>query len=83
MTESNDVGVAVAGLGPRHQQQGEVAVMDEILTSGEVSKWIRVSEATLSRWRQRGTGPEVTWLSPTCPRYKRADVELWLTRVSA
>ncbi len=57
--------------------------MKEILNSGEVAKWIRVSESTLCRWRQRGTGPRVTWMTPTCPRYRRADVESWLTRAGS
>ena len=56
--------------------------MEEILTSGEVARWIRVSESTLCRWRQRGEGPHVFWMTPTCPRYRRHDVEQWLTRAS-
>jgi len=50
----------------------------EILTSSEVSDWIRASPLTLCRWRQRGEGPRVTWMGPTCPRYRREDVEGWL-----
>ncbi len=61
----------------------EVRAMEEILTSGEVAKWIRISESTLCRWRQRGIGPHVTWMTPTCPRYRRADVDAWLARASA
>ncbi len=34
--------------------------VEEILTSGELSRWIRVSESTLCRWRQCGMGPRVT-----------------------
>lgn len=56
--------------------------VEEILTSREVAGWIRVSESTLCRWRQRGMGPRVTWMTPTCPRYRRLDVEQWLTRAS-
>lgn len=41
--------------------------MEEILTSKEVAQWIRISESTLCRWRQRGMGPQVTWMTPTCP----------------
>lgn len=54
--------------------------IEEILTTKEVAQWIRVSESTLCRWRQRGMGPHATWMTPSCPRYRRADVEQWLAR---
>ena len=54
--------------------------MTEMLTTGEVATWIRVSQSTLCRWRQQHIGPRVTWLSPTCPRYRRDDVEKWLEK---
>lgn len=57
--------------------------MDEYLTSREVAAWIRMSEPTLCRWRQRGIGPHVVWLAPTSPRYRRADVEQWLAMQDA
>lgn len=60
----------------------QMETMEEILTSKEVAGWIRVSESTLCRWRQRGMGPQVTWMTPTCPRYRRLDVEQWLARAS-
>lgn len=52
--------------------------VQDFMTSDEVADWIRVSPSTLCRWRQTGHGPRVTWLSPTCPRYRRGDVETWL-----
>lgn len=55
----------------------------EFLMSEEVALWLRVSQATLCRWRQSGCGPRVTWMSRTCPRYRRSDVESWLEKVSA
>ena len=57
--------------------------MQEILTSNEVSEWIRVSPSTLCRWRQRGEGPQVTWMGPTSPRYRREDVEAWLSLIAS
>lgn len=57
--------------------------MTEYLTTNEVSAWVRVSAATLCRWRQSGEGPRVTWLSATCPRYERGDVEAWLAEARA
>jgi hypothetical protein len=56
--------------------------VEEILTSSEVARWIRVSESTLCRWRQSGLGPRVMWVTPTCPRYRRDDVEQWLAQAS-
>jgi hypothetical protein len=55
----------------------------EFLMSEEVAQWLRVSQATLCRWRQSGCGPRVTWMSRSCPRYRRSDVESWLEKVSA
>jgi len=57
--------------------------MLEYLTTQEVSAWIRVSSASLCRWRQTGQGPRVTWMAHACPRYKRSDVEKWLERMAA
>lgn len=56
--------------------------IEPLLTAEEVARWVRVSQATLCRWRQTGKGPRVAWLSPTCPRYRRADVEAWLKKVA-
>ena len=57
--------------------------IDALLTTGEVAELLRVNRSTLSRWRSSGLGPRVTWLSPTVPRYQRADVADWLLRVAA
>ncbi|MGO4957389.1 helix-turn-helix transcriptional regulator [Luteococcus sp. Sow4_B9] len=58
-------------------------IVSDYLTSEELAAWIRVSPSTLCRWRKTGQGPRCTWLSPTCPRYLRADVEAWLRRAAA
>lgn len=55
----------------------------DYLTSEELASWLRVSPSTLCRWRKTGQGPRCTWLSPSCPRYLRADVEAWLRRAAA
>lgn len=52
-----------------------------VMTSAEVAELLHVSQATLCRWRQRGSGPRVLWLSPRVPRYLRADVQYWIERV--
>lgn len=48
-----------------------------LLTSREVSTLLRVSPATLSRWRQSGTGPKWANLNGI-PRYRSADVVCWV-----
>lgn len=58
----------------------EGTAREPLLTSEEVAAWLRVSEATLCRWRKIGHGPAALWLSDTCPRYERADVQAWLKR---
>lgn len=65
----------VAGAGPE--------VLQRLLTSAEVARALRVSPSTLCRWRQTGHGPRVVWLAPSCPRYRRQDVEAWVSRVAA
>lgn len=58
----------------------EMLAMDlpVLMTTGEVAKVLKVDRSTLSRWRTAGQGPRVTWLSPSVPRYQRADVLSWL-----
>lgn len=41
--------------------------MPILLTSKEVAQMVRVDPSTLSRWRARGTGPRVVWLSKGSP----------------
>ena len=47
-----------------------------LLLSREVASLLRVSEATLSRWRDRSVGP--VWLNLNgMPRYRAEDVRMW------
>lgn len=57
--------------------------VEPLMTPKEVAGWVRVSEATLCRWRQSGHGPPVTWLSARIPRYDRSEVATWLTKAAA
>lgn len=47
--------------------------MQEVLTIKEVAAMLRVSESTLSRWREAGTGPRFANLDGII-RYRRDDV---------
>jgi predicted DNA-binding transcriptional regulator AlpA len=61
----------------------DVSGLAALLTTNEVAELLRVNRSTLSRWRSAGVGPRPIWLSPSTPRYRRADVEDWLGRVAA
>jgi hypothetical protein len=52
--------------------------LPELMTTAEVAFVLRVDHSTLSRWRSSGSGPRVTWLSSSSPRYQRNDVIEWL-----
>lgn len=52
--------------------------MTPLLTSREVAEILRVSEATLSRWRAARSGPAFVNLSPGMPRYRADDVARWV-----
>src|SRR5918998_2839108 len=59
---------------------GEAAVLPILMTTTEVAGLLRVDPSTLSKWRSCGQGPRATWLTPSTPRYARADVLAWLRR---
>jgi DNA-binding transcriptional MerR regulator len=52
---------------------------DDLLTSVELAKALRVNERTVRRWRNEGTGPPVLWAG-TVARYRWGDVVAWLKR---
>lgn len=56
---------------------------DALMTTDEVAQWLRLSSATLCRWRQAGAGPPCLWLARGVPRYRRCDVQRWLDEVAA
>lgn len=58
-------------------------LVHELMTSAEVGELLRVSQATLCRWRQHGVGPRAMWLSPRVPRYSWPNVREWMERSRA
>lgn len=52
---------------------------DDLLTSAELAKALRVNERTVRRWRNEGTGPPVLWAGAVA-RYRWGDVVAWLKR---
>jgi hypothetical protein len=52
--------------------------VEELLDSPAVAKWLGVPERTLSQWRYLQRGPRYVVVGKHI-RYRRADVESWLT----
>jgi predicted site-specific integrase-resolvase len=53
---------------------------DLLLTPKDLAEYLKVSEATVRRWRQEKRGPRVTWISARRARYRWRDVQSWLAR---
>jgi hypothetical protein len=62
-------------------QEPALVEVRELMTSREVAALLKVSAATLSRWRDKGTGPRVLWLSARVPRYAWHDVRHWMDEI--
>lgn len=62
----------------RAGREPECVSVHELMTSAEVAALLKVSPATLCRWRARGTGPRVLWLSVQLPRYSWLDIQRWM-----
>jgi predicted DNA-binding transcriptional regulator AlpA len=48
------------------------------LTSGQSSKYIGISDATLRSWRARGIGPRYYKAGEKLVRYRRSDLDAWI-----
>lgn len=51
---------------------------DMLLTTGELARWLGVSEISVKRWCSAGCGPKVTQAGLRAVRFKKADVKAWL-----
>lgn len=51
-----------------------------LLTTAQVARLLGVSERTLRRWRDSGTGPPFIPLAGTTVRYREAALTTWLSR---
>lgn len=54
-------------------------IPDRLLTPREVAAMLGISDKTLERWRGTGEGPLFVRLSGKCVRYRREDVEEFVT----
>jgi excisionase family DNA binding protein len=55
---------------------------DQLLTIDQLSTFLQVSVQTIYRWRTTGTGPPGMKVGRHV-RYRRADVDKWLTTLAA
>jgi excisionase family DNA binding protein len=55
--------------------------MAELLTTREAAEYLRLSESSLNHWRLEGRGPAFTRFGRQV-RYRRADVDRWLTEMN-
>jgi excisionase family DNA binding protein len=52
--------------------------MDDLLTTEELARYLRLSPRTVEDYRYRGKGPEYKTLPTGAIRYKLADVDAWI-----
>jgi excisionase family DNA binding protein len=55
--------------------------MTELLTTREAAAFLRLSESALNHWRLEGRGPAFQKMGRQV-RYRRAEVERWLTEMN-
>jgi excisionase family DNA binding protein len=65
-------------------KSGKVGCMGEgeLLTEAQVARLLTVSLSTMKRLRRAGDGPPFVRISKRGIRYRRADVDAWLSRRS-
>ena len=51
--------------------------LSELLTTREVSEYLKVPVGTLYKWRREGIGP-ISFRVGRGTRYRRSDVEAWI-----
>lgn len=52
-------------------------VMTDLMTSAEAADYLRVSDATLRRWRMQGRSPPYSKIGSK-PMYRRAILDDWI-----
>lgn len=57
----------------------EAIYQQHALTPREAARYLRVSEAVLRLWRSRGEGPQYYRAGEKLVRYRRADLDAWVT----
>lgn len=52
----------------------------ELLTTAEAAEFLDLSPSTLTMWRRRSVGPRYFKFSSRSYRYRRADLESWISQ---
>lgn len=55
------------------------STQDELLTSAQAAQVLNVPVGTLRYWRHAGTGPKSFAIGKRTVRYRRGDLDNWLT----
>lgn len=53
--------------------------MSDLLTSNQAARLLGLSKSTLEHWRTVRKGPPFVRVGPRCIRYRRADLDAWLS----
>ncbi len=69
----------MAECGGSLQHQGTMPEPDDLLTTAELARALRVNERTVRKWRNENSGPPVLWAGGVA-RYRWSEVEEWLRR---
>lgn len=51
---------------------------DMLLTTGELARWLGVSEISIKRWISAGCGPKAIRTGLRALRFRKSDVQSWL-----
>jgi predicted DNA-binding transcriptional regulator AlpA len=55
------------------------SIHNDLLTDDEAADLLRTTTATLANWRYLGRGPNFVRLGGRMVRYRRGDLEAWIT----
>ncbi|MDO5535515.1 MAG: helix-turn-helix domain-containing protein [Propionibacteriaceae bacterium] len=61
-----------------HATSSGTSLLDRLLTPADLAARLGVSERTLARWRETGSGPTFIRTGGRSPRYSPDDVDEWL-----
>ena len=52
---------------------------DPLMTTEEVAEYLSLAVRTIKRWREEDAGPQYIRISHKCVRYRRSEVDRWLS----
>lgn len=61
-----------------HAMESSASLLDRLLTPADLAERLGITERTLARWRETGSGPPFIRTGGRFPRYSPDDVDEWL-----